>query len=201
MAASAQVPPRATGAPGLDGGRGLAGLGALALLISLFLDWFGSPGSVDAVSGGEASDAAVSAWASFELIDILLAALALATLAWVIEGAMSPSNRSQIPSRFAAAAGPAALVLVLVSIIDEPPLFSAMEPDREIGAWIALAGAALMTIGALLRVARISLVVAPREHAADETARAGEPAASDPGYPETETRPLTHEPGLPPPPS
>ena len=96
----------------LDAGRLLIGLGALALLISLFLDWYGD----------EASGSAISAWTSFELVDLLLAALALAALYAVVEGIAAPDRAPRLPSPLLALAGPAALILVLASIIDEPPL-------------------------------------------------------------------------------
>ena len=70
---------------------------------------------------------------------------------------------SRIPAGFTAAAGPAALLLVVVSIINEPPAAQGFDSQLEVGAWLALAGAAIMCAGALLAGNRISLVVTPRE--------------------------------------
>lgn len=192
MAATAHPAAGASSPRSLDAGRLLAGIGALALLISLFLDWYGQ--SQAFVVGEEnARDAGISAWTSFELVDILLAALALATIAWVIEGVVSRTGGPLLPARFASLAGPVAFALVLVSIVNEPPQLSFLDPDREAGVWVALVGAALITIGALLRVARISLVVAARDRGSEDRGFAAGPPASD-SYPETETRPLTEDP-------
>jgi len=160
VAATTQAPPDSTRGRDLDAGRLLAGLGALALLISLFVDWYGQSEAFGAAGGGP--DVGITAWTAFELVDILLAALAATTLAWVIEGIVR-SGRPTLPETLGTVVGPIAFTLVLISIINEPPTLSPFDPSREVGAWIALAGAALMTIGALLRIARISLVVSPRD--------------------------------------
>lgn len=128
-------------------------LGAIILFVALFLDWYGADRGF--------GDDAVSAWTSFELVDLLLALIALGAIAAVLE----PLARgtSSIPQAIAAVAGPAALVLVLVSIINKPPLLQIADLELEIGAWLALAGAAIMCAGALLALNRVSLVVAPRD--------------------------------------
>lgn len=192
MTASTQPDPRASRrGQALDGGRLLAGLGALALLVSLFIDWYGTPDAPP----GEFSlefDAGLTAWGAFELVDILLAALALATIAWAIEGIARP-NKARIPDALGIVAGPVALVLIVVSIIDDPPLVANFGTELEAGVWVALAGAVVMTIGALLRFARISISVSPRERAGADGATAAEPTAREPRYTETETRPLSEE--------
>jgi hypothetical protein len=162
----------------LDGGRLLAGLGALVLLVSLFLDWYGPP---DNGLGGSPGDG-ITAWTAFELVDILLAALALATIAWAIEGVVRP-GRSLVAPGVASAAGPVALTLVVISIVNEPPLLATFGAELDAGVWVALGGALVMTVGGLLRFARISISVTPRERAA--------PGSADP---DTETRPLTEDP-------
>ena len=154
----------------LDAGSLVIGAGAVALLISLFLDWYGDPNSSQGVT----------AWRSFEIIDLLLAAIAV--LALVAVGERLAGLRPRVPLALAGLAGPVALVLVLASIIEEPPLLIAFgaDPSREVGIWIALAAALVMTAGALLRNVRVSLVVAPRET----------PRTS----PDDETRPMPEEP-------
>jgi hypothetical protein len=158
----------------LDAGRLLIGFGALALLISLFLDWYGE---------GRVGGSSISAWTSFELIDLLLAALAIAAIYAVIEGIAAPPRAPRPPGALLWFAGPLALILILASIIDEPPLVAGIDPTLEVGAWIALAGALVMTIGAALSTLRISVVVGARER---REARA-DPAA--------ETRTMRSEPG------
>jgi ABC-type amino acid transport substrate-binding protein len=159
------------GRPSLDAGRLLAAVGAVALLVSLFLDWYGD---VD-------SESAVSAWTSFEIVDVLLAAIGLAVLYAAAEGLASAGRIPVVPESLLRVAGPAALVLIVVSLIDPPPLFGAIDPGREVGIWIALAAAILITLGALLTTMRISVVVSARDRP-----RAAEPAA--------ETRPLDTDP-------
>ena len=151
--------------------RLLIALGAVALIVSLFLDWYGDDDSA----------LALSAWGSFELVDLLLAALALAALYAVIEGIARPARAPLMSDAVLRLAGPVALVLVVIPIIDEPPLFAAIDPGLEVGVWIALAGCLLMTIGALLASVRISVVLGARDR-----------GAGDPG---AETRTMRTEPG------
>jgi len=154
----------------LDAGRLLIGLGAVALLVSLFLDWYGEPGAF-----GEG----VSAWTAFEIVDIVLAALALGVLASVIRDAFPDSPAPPLTAGIANAFAVAALLLVVVSLIDEPPaVFGA---DREAGAWVALGAVVAMALGAFLSTARISVTIGPRETAAER---------AEPTAPEAETQTL-----------
>jgi hypothetical protein len=122
----------------IDLGAGLIALGAVGLLISLFLDWY-SPG--------------LSAWDVFEIVDWGLAFCALAALTAV-----------GIALRDGTAAPPwlpavvlAAIVLVVSQIVDPPPV--AHGQTRESGAWIALASVALMVLANALTAASISVTV------------------------------------------
>ena len=161
---------------GIDGGRIVVALGAALLFASLFIDWYGS---------GRGPDGGFTAWTAFELVDVLLALLALAVIAAVLEPLAR--GRARIPEAVAAAAPAAALVLVLVSIVNPPPAAQGFESDLEVGAWLALAGAAIMCAGALLALNRISLVVTPRDHAGSSSGGAGITSARTE---ETETRPM-----------
>src|SRR5215211_3047640 len=124
----------------LDGGRLIAAVGAVALLVSLFLDWYG-PGELGLGS-------AITAWTAFEITDLLLAVIA---------------NAPPI-------LGGVAFALVALNLIDVPP--AAQGASLETGAWIALGGAALMLIGGVLAVTRVSLVVslAPRGRSGNDEA-------------------------------
>jgi hypothetical protein len=175
------------GARVLDAGRLLVGIGALALLISLFLDWY----------GGLGSGVAITAWTSFEVVDLLLVALALAALYAVVEGIVAPERAPRAPGAVVSLAGPVALVLVLVSIIDEPPIVGGIDPTLEAGAWVALAGAVAMTVGAVLGRVRISLVVGAREpgRAPADPAAQTQPLRAEPGAPTAST---AEDPGVPP---
>jgi hypothetical protein len=144
----------------LDGARLLAAVGAVALLVSLFLDWYG-PGDLDLGS-------AITAWTAFEITDVLLAAIALAVLASAVAAMAPEAGLPEAPSAGPPILGAAAFVLVAVSLIDVPP--AASGASLETGAWIALAGSALMLIGGVLSVTRVRVVVtlAPREQAPAE---------------------------------
>ena len=123
----------------IDAGDVLAALGALLLLIGLFLPWFGD----------------ANGWEAFEALDLVLAGLALAALAAAAAGAgllRDPSPRLLAPL------GALLLVVVAVQLIDRPPAISD-DLDLGTGAWLALAGAALVLIGGLMRVARVSVSV------------------------------------------
>jgi hypothetical protein len=146
----------------------LTGIGALLLLVALFLDWYGPPGE----------GSGITAWQSFELVDVLLAALALATL-YAILADHSARAVPRLPIEIGRIGGIAALVLIVVSMIDSPPLLVFQTPGHalEVGIWLALAGAVLMTLGSLLGRVRVSFV------------RADEPATRIHDR-ETETRPL-----------
>ena len=168
----------------MDGGRLIVALGAVLLLVSLFLDWYGSERG-----GGDG----ITAWTAFELVDLLLALLALGAIA----AALEPMTRgtSRIPDAVGAAAGPAALLLVIVSILNFPPAVLGFEAELDVGAWLALAGAAIMCAGALLALNRVSLVVTPRDsarppHTPSPQAPTSVERGDDMTAAETETRPL-----------
>ena len=142
-----------------DGALLLIAIGAAALAVSLFLDWY-----------GVGFDQAISAWTAFEFVDMLLAALALAALFAVAERmiGIAPVMPPWVPL----VCGPIALVIVCVSLIDEPPAAGGASATLEVGGWIAFAAAGLMTIGALLTRVRISLVIGARERRAPADADA-----------------------------
>jgi hypothetical protein len=142
-------------------GQGLVIVGGAVLFVSLFLNWY---------QGGFGES--VSAWTAFELLDIVLAGLALVAIATAL-----PLNGTAAealpPLGWLRWIGIAALVLVVITLLNDPPAVHGS--SLEAGAWIGLAGAALLAAGGLLSTARISLVV---------TTRAGS------GTGETETRPV-----------
>ena len=137
-------------ASSLDAGRLLFGLGGIVLLVSLFLDWYGD--DIDAVS----------AWTAFEIVDLLLATIALAALAWAA-GEMAPRRVPRVYPGAAGSIAVAALAMVVVSLIDPPPaLFNA---DPKVGAWMALGATLAMLVGAFLSTTAVSITVARRDSA------------------------------------
>jgi hypothetical protein len=123
-----------------DIGPFVLALGALLVLVGLFLAWYGE----------------LSAWDAFELTDVLLAALAIAALVGAV-GLLTP-DADYIDKRYLPPIVAAAFVLVAAQILDPPPV--AAEQDLGTGAWLSFAGAVLMAIGAVLSLTKVSFAVA-----------------------------------------
>jgi hypothetical protein len=113
----------------------LVALGAIVLLISLFLDWYGS----------------LTAWDAFEVVEVLLGALAVTALV-IAFGQLVPDieyiDRRHLPAVVLAIA-----VLVAAEIINPPP--AAGNAALASGAWIAFASAVVMFIGTVLSFGRV----------------------------------------------
>jgi hypothetical protein len=151
----------------MDAGTLVAALGAIALLVGLFLDWY-SPGDLGAGAGA-------SAWTVFEIVDLLLAVLALGVLVAVVNALAPRAPLPILPTGTIAFAGVAALVLVVTALIDDPP--AAIGASLEEGIWISFGGAALIVVGAILERSRIRLVVTPRDD--DDYLEDEEPAETE----------------------
>lgn len=182
-----------------------AATGALLLLVSLFLDWYGP-------------EPAISAFTAFEVLDLVLAGIALAVAG---AGVMQLTGHAPSPGVDRAVPWLAVVAVTIVGsqVINHPP--AGVGADAEVGQWLGLGGALAMAAGAVLGRARISLAVnvasraageepprapAPEPSAAPvapgadvppvatsapEEARAAEPEVKDELYPETErTRPI-----------
>jgi hypothetical protein len=120
-----------------DAGTGLVAVGAVLLLVSLFIRWY-DPGG--------------DAWAVFESLDLLLAAAAACGLLAVVPRFGTGGLGRALPL-----VSVAAFAVVLVQLIDPPPLFR--HSDLATGAWLALAATAIMSLGAILGAASISVTV------------------------------------------
>ncbi len=139
----------------------LAALGALALLVSLFLSWY-EPGR--------------DAWTVFEINDLVLAALGLLVLATSVLGLIGSSRPSYAPEASIPYAGLGALIIVVATLIQAPP--SAAHGSPQLGAWLALGAAVAMTLGGLLLKARISVVITLRPRDRNDTSAAPVDAAA-----------------------
>jgi hypothetical protein len=117
----------------------LIALGALVLLVSLFLDWYG----------------ALTAWEAFEVVEVLLGSLAVAALVIAV-GQLIPDleyiERRRLPIVVLAVA-----VLVAAEIIDPPPAAGGEDPTT--GAWLAFASALVMILGTILTFGRLRFAV------------------------------------------
>jgi hypothetical protein len=123
-----------------DIGPFVLALGALALLVGLFLDWYGD----------------LNAWDAFELADVLLAALAVAAIAGAV-GLISPDT-DYLDKRLLPWIVAIAFVVVATELLNPPP--AAGGQDLRTGAWLAFAGAVVMVLGTVLSLTRVSFNVA-----------------------------------------
>jgi hypothetical protein len=131
-------------------------LGSALLAVSLFLDWWDG----------------VTAFTAFEVLDLVLLALASGTAAALLTEAGLPLPRSPLSGRALPLAA-LALLIVLTQIVNDPPLvLGGSGPDHATGIWLALAGGVLMTAGALVTASKISLAVDVRRR--DTTSRSDE---------------------------
>jgi len=119
----------------------IVALGAILLLVSLFLDWW---------------EPSLGAWTAFEVWDMVLAALALAALAAAARALGLLASGPAIPLWLP---GAAALVLIASQLINNPP--AADGAGEETGAWLALGASVVMTLGLLLSRVRFALVTEP----------------------------------------
>jgi hypothetical protein len=114
-------------------GELVGAIGGLALLVASFLPWYSA--------GGE--DA--TAWQAFSVVDIVLAAAAVAGLSVAIVVLTRLSVSYPVAgSSVAAGFGAIALILIVIRLIDPPGGGSV---DREIGAWLGLASTPAIAVG------------------------------------------------------
>jgi peptidoglycan/LPS O-acetylase OafA/YrhL len=148
----------------------LLALGAIVLLVSLFLSWY---------------EPSLTAWTVFEIVDLLLAAIAVAALFGVVADAAPATRLPRQPRGAGLGLALAALVLVFVALVNHPP--AAIGRGLELGAWLGLAGAAVMVAGALLGLGRVSVVITRSPGGARRATPPEPAAAAEP------TRPLGYE--------
>jgi hypothetical protein len=155
--------------PGARPGQLVAALGAFALILSLWLDWYGLKliglfrqaieheanrvglgGLGGSVARQFGNDFFASGWEAFTSTDVILFAsgvlVLIGTGLMIARAGDSPSPRTV--GRFTAVVGAVAAGLVLVKILDPPGPDALVEIEH--GPYVALAGAVMMTIGGLL---------------------------------------------------
>jgi hypothetical protein len=123
----------------IEAGPVLVALGALVVLVSVFLDWY---------------EPNVTAWEAFEVLDLVMAALAVAGIV-AAAGTVRPDaaviERHQLPLVVVGLT-----VVVASQILDPPP---AVAGDPSLGACLALGGALAMCAGAVLTLGRVSFAL------------------------------------------
>jgi len=147
----------------LEAGPLLVALGALLLLVSLFLNWYSSE---------------LTAWESFEVWDLVLFVLALGAIAAGV--GITSQDAEVMDRRLLPAAVAAVAVIVAAQILDPPPAAAGQDPDT--GAWLALGSALLMCVGAVLTFGRVhvSLTVEGRERERQRVAAVDARGPADP---------------------
>jgi amino acid transporter len=113
--------------------EGLLTVGAVALVVALFLPWYSLP-------SGERNNA----WEALSVVDvILLLCAAVALLAVVVQVTQRSPALPVISSVAATFAAFLALVLVVIKVADVPGRYT----DRCYGVWIALVAAVILLGG------------------------------------------------------
>jgi hypothetical protein len=124
----------------------VAAVGAILLIVSLFLEWYEE----------------LTGFTVFEFLDLLLVGLALVTLGSL--AAAIGAMREPLPPGLPLGVALLALVIVLSQLVNDPPAVAGPGGrDQDLGIWLAVGGAALMVAGAVLSAARIAISVEPRE--------------------------------------
>jgi hypothetical protein len=122
-----------------EAGPILVAIGAIILVVSLFLDWYGS----------------LTAWDAFEVVEVLLAVLGATALAIAI-GELVPDielgDRRWLPAIVLGVA-----VVVAAEIVNPPPAAGGQDPAS--GAWIAFGAAIVMFLGTVLTFGRVRFAV------------------------------------------
>lgn len=119
----------------LRGGELLAGVGAVVLFVSLFLEWFGGPH--------------MSGWSSLGWLVLALATLAVALATWLVAATAAGRPITQIVAAdvLAATVAPIAVIaLALRTLVFQPGVDGVVSVAY--GAWIGLAGALALALGA-----------------------------------------------------
>lgn len=126
-------------------------VGGALLLISTFLTWYVVPAVPPATGGTDVGNA----WAIFESLDLVMAAIAIVAIYVAYE---QMTGEPRLGSGWLLPLGLLALVVVVSQILDPPPLIGT-EVNPGTGAWLALGGAGAMVIGGVLSAARVSLTL------------------------------------------
>ena len=158
----------------LEAGPVLVMLGALLLLVSLFLSWF----------TGE-----ITAWEGFEVWDLVLFVLALGAIAGGL--GLASQDVDAVDRRYLPAAVVAVAVIVASQIIDPPPAAAGQDPDT--GAWLALGAALVMCAGAVLTFGRVRLAFTVEDRE-PERRRVAAVDARGPADPTTDNIPAVRPP-------
>ena len=126
-------------------GDWVMGIGGLAVLLVMFLDWYEVP-----TPTGETG---LNAWESFAVNDVILALAAVMAIAAVVATATQPTAAVPLATAsLAALVAILALVLVALRVIWPPDLVEGLETGRETGAWLGLVATSILVGGSLASI-------------------------------------------------
>jgi hypothetical protein len=143
-------------------GELLAGAGALALLVVLFLDWFGAAVSrrVTETSGRFAEPALqTSGWSSLGLVlvAVLAAVIVLAGVLVATTAAGAPVSRQMAAGVVTASVAALAFAILVLRVAVDQPGLGAQLPDEQVSvtlpAYLGIAALAAILAGAWLAIA------------------------------------------------
>jgi hypothetical protein len=163
----------------INAGQLIVMVGAAALLVSLFIDWY---------------EPELSAWEVFEVADLILAGLAILALAAVLPMRLPSvgAARTALFDRWLLWIGLAGIAFIVITLVNDPP--AARDLELEFGPWLGLIGAVLIAAGGLLSTSRVAIVITPRPSEARTETPAPTPAERVGREGAPTTRPLEDEP-------
>ena len=156
----------------------IAAMAGLLLLVSLFLDWYDD----------------YTAWTIFEVLDLVLAGTAIASLVMLLrELGIGPVRAGIIGGGALLPIAAIAVVVVLSQLLNHPP--AADDFSKSGGIWLALGASIVMLAGAVLATTHISLALDTEPRRGGEQPPPGGTEQPPPGTPPG--RPGTADPDAP----
>lgn len=127
----------------LNTGERILGAGGLALLISLWLPWFGTK-EEDNPAIPPAREVTINAWESFDVSDVLILLVALGAIAVVVAVLQALVKRGDDRPLLAVLAGSLVVTGLVFARIEEP----LTSTSTRYGIWIGLLAALAIAVGA-----------------------------------------------------
>ena len=126
-------------------GEKIAGASGVALLIIMFLSWWGAPGEVGDLAelAGVDVDTSANAWQAADFLDLVWALTALSGIA--LAAMAASATRTNLPvamSAITAGLGGISVLTIIYRIIDTP-----FDADRKYGVFLGLIAAAGVAYG------------------------------------------------------
>ena len=127
-------------------GERIAGIAGVALLIIMFLNWWGAPEIEVEGLGTVGGGLSANAWEAADVLDLLWALAAISGIALAVMAATATqANMPVAMSAITAGLGGLATLTILYRLIDPP-----FDADREYGVFLGLIAAAAITYGGWL---------------------------------------------------